>query len=301
MSTDAARALLRSLVDYAGLFPPAELPMRAAVAAYASSRSGDDAWMLGRFVLPLAHLEDFERAFDELPGKDRARPWPLAVLGGRNLEVDANRIADFNERRGDEGRQDARIEAIDLKVLSLEDIARAADVLAEPAELYFEVGVKADPSDSLKAIAEVGGRAKVRTGGVSADLFPSVPDLARFLEVCAAEDVAFKATAGLHHPVRSVHPMTAGGQSPAVMMHGFLNVFLAAVLACTHGARADALEPVLCEESPDAFVFDGACVEVKGHRLALEEIASSRQAFALSFGSCSFDEPASDLKALGII
>ena len=69
MSTDAARALLGSLIDYAGLFPPAELPMRAAVARYASSRSGEDAWMLGRFVLPLARLEEFEHAFDELPAR----------------------------------------------------------------------------------------------------------------------------------------------------------------------------------------------------------------------------------------
>ena len=58
---------------------------------------------------------------------------------------------------------------------------------------------------------------------------------------------------------------------------------------------------MLAEESSDAFVFDGAGVTVKGHRLACEEIASARQSFALSFGSCSFDEPTSDLKALGII
>jgi hypothetical protein len=301
VSTDAARALLGSLIDYAGLFPPAELPMRAAVARYASSRSGTDAWMLGRFVLPLARLEDFEHAFDELPASSRAKPWPLAVTSGRNLEVDAMKIVDFNERHGDEGRQDATIDAIEMKVHDLDDIARADDVLAEPAERFFEMAIESDPSEWLAAVAEVGGRAKVRTGGATADLVPSVHDLARFLEVCAAEDVAFKATAGLHHPVRSAYSATADARSPTVVMHGFLNLFLAAVLAYRHRARADALEPVLGEESPDAFVFDGAGVGVKGHRLACEEIASTRRSFALSFGSCSFDEPASDLKALGII
>jgi hypothetical protein len=215
--------------------------------------------------------------------------------------VDAAKIADFNERHGDEGRQDARIEAIDLKVRHLEDIAHAADVLAEPAEQYFEMAIDSDPSDLLAAVAEAGGRAKVRTGGVTGDLVPSVHDLGRFLEACAAEGVAFKATAGLHHAVRSAHRATADARSPAVMMHGFLNLFLAAALACRRDARAEVLEPVLGEESPGAFVFDGAGVTVRGHQLTSEEIASTRQSFALSFGSCSFDEPISDLKALGIV
>jgi hypothetical protein len=301
VSTDAAHALLNSLVDYAGLFPPAELPMRAAVAHYASSRSGKEAWMLGRFVLPLARLEEFEHAFDERPASNRAKPWPLAVIGGKNLEGDAKTLIDFNKRHGDEGRQDARIEAIDLKVHGLDDIAHAADVLTEPADRFFEMAIESDPSEWLAAVAEVGGRAKVRTGGVIVGLFPSVHNLGRFLDVCAAEDVAFKATAGLHHAVRSVHRATGDEQSQTVMMHGFLNLFLAAVLAYRHDARADALESVLYEESSDAFVFDGAGVTVKGHRLACEEIASTRQSFALSFGSCLFDEPISDLKALGVI
>jgi hypothetical protein len=301
VSTDAARALLGSLVDYAGLFPPAELPMRAAVARYASGRSGKEAWMLGKFVLPLARLEEFESAFDELPAGNRATPWPLAVIGGRNLDVDMKTIAGFNERHRGEGRPDARVEAIDLKPRSLDDIARTVDVLTGPVELFLELAIESDPSESLAAVAGVGGCAKVRTGGIAADLFPSVRDLGRFLEICAAEDVPFKATAGLHHPVRSAHPIKDDGQSPTVTMHGFLNLFVAATLAYRYGARADALEEVLGEKSPGAFVFDDTGVAVKDQRLAYEEITSTRQSFALSFGSCSFDDPISDLKALGIL
>jgi hypothetical protein len=84
-------------------------------------------------------------------------------------------------------------------------------------------------------------------------------------------------------------------------MHGFLNLFVAATLAYRYGARADALEEVLGEQSPGAFEFDDTGVAVKGQRLAYEEITSTRQSFALSFGSCSFDDPISDLKALGIL
>ena len=163
------------------------------------------------------------------------------------------------------------------------------------------MAVGSGPADWVAAVAEVGGRAKVRTGGITADLFPSVRDLGRFLEACAAAGVPFKATAGLHHAVRSVHQVTADPHSPAVMMHGFLNLFLAAVVARGRDAPADALESVLGEESPDAFVFDAAGVIVKGRRVASEEIVTARQSFALSFGSCSFDEPTSELKALAVI
>ncbi len=301
MSTSTARALLGSLVDYAGLFPPAELQMPAAVARYASCRSGSDAWMLGRFVLPLGRLGEFDRALGERPAGDRVTPWPLVVIGDGTLDADAKTIVGFNERRGREDGPDARIEAIDLKVGSLDDVARTADVQIGSVELFFEIGTGVDPSEMLAAVASVGGRAKIRTGGVTADLFPAARDLGRFLEVCAAEDVAFKATAGLHHPLRSAHQATADERAPTVMMHGFLNLFLAAILAYSHRARAESLESVLDEESPGAFVFDDAGVDVKGHRLACEEIASARESFALSFGSCSFDEPTSDLRRLGII
>lgn len=299
--TDAARALLESLIDDAGLFPPAELTMRAALAGHAAHRSGEDAWMLGRFVVPLVRLDEFERAFDGLPAGARARPWRLAALGSGSPSADARTIAAFNARHGDAGRRDATIESIDVTVGGPDDTARAAEALPGPVERYFELAIDTDPTGTLAAIAAVGGRAKIRTGGVTADRFPSARLLARFVVASAAAGVAFKATAGLHHPVRSAHPAGAGGRGPIVVMHGFLNLFLAAALARAHGAREDVLVPVLDEESAGAFAFDGEWVRVAGRSLARDEIASARRSFALSFGSCSFDDPISELKALGVI
>ncbi len=298
---NAARTLLTSLIDYAGLFPPAELQMRAAVPRYAAHRAGPHAWIVGRFVLPLAQIDEFERIFDELPAEHRAAPWSLAVLGGRNLDVDVRKIVDFNRRHGDEGRQDARIDAIDLKVHSLEDIARAADVVAEPAEVYFEISIGSDPHDRLAAVAAAGGRAKVRTGGVSAELFPAVPDLARFLSVCAGERVPFKATAGLHYAIRGTHPVSPDRNAVPVLMHGFLNVFVAAALAYTDRTGKEVLEAVLSEQSAGAFAFDATGVEVHGRRLTCEDIALARRRFAISYGSCSVDQPIQELEALGLI
>ena len=56
------RSLLTGLVDYAGLFPPAELAMAQAVEKYASYRKGAHTWMLGRFVLPVPRLEEFAKS-----------------------------------------------------------------------------------------------------------------------------------------------------------------------------------------------------------------------------------------------
>ena len=301
MTTLAARALLVTLIDYAGLFPPAELPMAEAVSAYAAARSGREAWMLGRFVLPLARLEEFERAAGALPGGRAPTAWPLSVIGSGDGRADAATIAAFNGPRDDAARPDARIEAIEMRVDGPRAVAGAADLAGGLAERFFELDISSDPSATLAAVARAGGRAKVRTGGVTADRFPSVGELARFLESCAAARVAFKATAGLHHPLRSAHAPTGDGRSQPVVMHGFLNVMLAAALAFDGGARAADLEPVLAEPSPAAFAFDAAGVVVKGRRLTVEALASARRSFALSFGSCSFDDPVSELKALGIL
>jgi hypothetical protein len=298
---NSARTLLTSLIDYAGLFPPAELQMRAAVPRYAAYRTGRHAWMVGRFVLPLAQIDEFEHVFDDLPAPDREASWPLAVLGGKSLDADARKVVDFNRRHGDEGRRDARIEAIDLKVHSLDDIARAADVLSEPAEVYFEIPITSDPRERLAAVASAGGRAEVRTGGVSAEMFPSVADLARFLQSAAAAHVPFKATAGLHYPVRSEHPVGGNGHGPVVMMHGFLNVFVAATLAHADRVGLDLLEAVLGEQSPSAFAFDANGVDVHGRRLSCEDLAQARRSFALSYGSCSIEQPIEGLTALGLI
>ena len=41
------------LIDYAGLFPPANLSLEAAINNYRNYINSDDSWMLGPFVLPV--------------------------------------------------------------------------------------------------------------------------------------------------------------------------------------------------------------------------------------------------------
>ena len=138
----------------------------------------------------------------------------------------------------------------------------------------------------------------MRTGGLTPDAFPAPGDLARWISRCAAARVPFKATAGLHHPLRSVQRCTYQPDSPTALMHGFVNVFLAAALLWHGGSEAAAIA-TLEEQSPGAFHFDDQCAAWHGHRLTTAQIREARERFAISFGSCSFEEPISDLQQLG--
>jgi len=218
---EALAELLRGLIDYAGLFPPAALDLPTAVRKYRAYRSGPYGWMLARFVIPA------ERAA-EAPAD-----LPLSVIA-----------------------PDKKSE-------------RAGEVE------YVEIPLAADP-------AGLGARAKIRTGGLSADAYPSPLDLAGFLHRAAAARVPFRATAGLHHPL------------PSPPMHGFVNLFLAAALVWHGGREADALATL--RETDFRFDRDAAW---GAYRLTAAQIRSARAEFAISFGSCSFEEPIGDLKELG--
>jgi hypothetical protein len=184
-----------------------------------------------------------------------------------------------------------------LAVLADADEPRAAvieskRIIRAARPVYCEV-----PIADLDEVKRTGGFAKLRTGGVKPEAIPAVGDVAGFILACAERRIAFKATAGLHHPVRAPHPLTYEADAPHAVMHGFLNVFLAAALAW-HGDRD--IEPVLAETDPAAFRFDD-WAHWRDRSLDAAQVWDVRQHFAHSFGSCSFDEPVRDLEALGLL
>jgi hypothetical protein len=149
-------------------------------------------------------------------------------------------------------------------------------------------------------VAGCGRRGKIRTGGETADKFPAPESVIEFIRLCAEANVPFKATAGLHHPLRSVHWFTYQPDSPSGIMHGFVNVFLAAAFVRTGMETALAVQ-LLEEQSAEAFHFDLDGVSWRKHRLSRREIEAARQRFAVSFGSCSFTEPVDDLKSIRLL
>ncbi len=298
---DALHALLEHSVDYAGLFPPAGLDMATAVRNYASYRASDDAWALGRFVVPAGRLDEFETAAaGQLPSVPATAPWRLSALLGPALSDDVKRVGEFNCRHAAEGAAAMTVDVVELKADSVEGIAAATADLPRHFQPYVEIPIDNDPGDLVSAIGKSGARAKVRTGGVTADAFPRSSDLVRFLQRCVSHGVPFKATAGLHHPLRAEYRLTYAPDGPTGTMYGFLNLFLAA--AFLRGGLGEAEATRLLEErSMQAFRFGPGELIWQGHRLDLESVGRVRREIIMAFGSCSFTEPMADLRALGLL
>lgn len=294
------RALLSGIVDYAGLFPPAGLDMPTSVENYARYRDGDHAWMLGRFVVPVSRFDEF--LDDARPYlRSAADPWRASAIVGGDVEGDLARVAAFNQANGG-----ALVDAVEVKAgdpAAVETIARA---LPGGVRAFVEVAAASDPEPMIRALAEartgsrVRLRAKIRTGGVTPEAIPAVEDVARFIRRCYASDVAFKATAGLHHPVRAEQALSYEDGAPRSVMHGFLNVFLTAVF-CFNGLGAVDAPRLLSLQSADEWHFDDGGVAWEDYRMSVAEIERVRRRFAISFGSCSFEEPVVDLRHLGLL
>jgi hypothetical protein len=291
----AIRVLLRNSIDYAGLFPPAALDMRSAVENYAGYRAGEGAWALGRFVLPVSRLDElWEAASGFIRTSAAHQPWQLAGLAGSDLERDLAAIAEFNQRE-----RNARVDTIEFKAGTIAALQGAMHRVPDHLQAYIEIPIEHDPESLVAAVAKVGARAKVRTGGVTSDAFPVPEDLTRFLAACIRTPVAFKATAGLHHPLRAEYRLTYAPDSSSCAMFGFLNLFLATAFLRA-GMHPENGMRVLEERNPSAFRIDSREVRWGDHRLDLEDLRRAREVI-VSFGSCSFIEPLSELHALHLL
>ena len=286
----AARALLGRILEYAGLFPPASLEIESALRNYQRYAETDEFWLLGGFVLPASRLAEFAGAFERVWGSERERPWTLSVVcAGENAD-DVRAIEEFQQGAVFIGSLEAK--AADARAAKdvLERLPAARARYVEfPPERAGEV---------LPVLAEYGARAKLRTGGLTADAIPPVEKVEQFLLACGRERVAWKATAGLHHAVRGVRALTGDSSSPRAAMHGFVNLFLAGALAF-FGADERALVKTLSEEDAAAFKLDDDVIRWHDNVLIADQMEQVRSEFAISFGSCSFEEPVEDLKAMG--
>ncbi len=297
---NASGVLLRELIDYAGLFPPASLSMAESVANYAAYLESRWNWILGRFIVPVARLGEFEKQLSELPVSPRegASNWRLSALMGADAAGDVSRIHEFNLQGVKPGRR-AVIEAVEVKAASPAEVAHLSALIPSDLKAYFEIPIS-NSEECVTAIAGFGRRAKIRTGGETPDKFPTPANVVDFIRLCLASNVPFKATAGLHHPLRSVHRLTYQSDSPSGMMHGFINVFLAGAFLRA-GLEAELAVQLLEASSSSAFQFAADGVRWREHHLGLNEIAAARRDFAISFGSCSFTEPIDDLQLLHLL
>lgn len=293
--------LLRSAIDYAGLFPPAGLDMRSAVDNYATYLAGENSWALGRFVVPVDRLPEFEAAAEtHYRFGVTGRPWQLAALAGSNLPTDLEAIAGFNGRHRSTSKSMVVVDTLEVKASALGVIEDTMHRIPEDLQVYVEIPVDPEPARLLDVIGGSRLRAKVRTGGVTPEAFPNSLNLIRFMRACIGANVPFKATAGLHHPLRAEYRLTYAADSARCSMFGFLNLFLAAAFLSAGMDERNALE-VLEEKTPGAFQVERAEIRWRSNRLGLTDLLRARQDVIISFGSCSFTEPISELQALYLL
>jgi hypothetical protein len=293
----AIEALLTGLIDYAGLFPPAKLDMATAVRNFLADRRGVHAFMLSRFICPAARLGELAPL---LPPEESV---PLSILAAGPGELPSLRsFLDAHAPRVSLGGLETKLPADPAAAgPSARAFASAVGEAGLPAvPMAFEASFPGDwrgPAALVtKALAAVpGAMLKVRCGGEKPAAFPTALQLACAVAACRDAGLPFKATAGLHHPVRGVR------SDAGVTMHGFLNLFGGAVLAKVHRLADTRLAEILASEDRRTFWFRAGRFGWGGLSASAEEIARARAALATSFGSCSFAEPTADLAALGFL
>jgi len=308
----SVRAFLSEIIDYAGLFPPAKLPMESALRNYLEYRSGPEGWMLGRFVCPSVRLDELETSLGERTTADG--PLRLSVLGRggeslahflENLRADREAIENLETRHSNRvvvEALEARLPAAERLPSSAEELAtyfqEAERLLGTARPIAYEVPSDPGRPETVIRIAHGlrgrgGAGLKIRCGGLDAAAVPTVDQVVANLLACRDAGLPLKATAGLHQPFR--HHDAALGTNP----HGFLNLFGAGVLAHARRIGDAHVREILIDEDPTSFQFTADGFNWKELRATVNEIHEARRKTITSFGSCSFEEPRDALRALG--
>lgn len=302
-------AFLNRLIDYAGLFPPANLPLQSAIEKYSAYQNGEDSWMMGPFVLPVSQLNQIE---SHLHLFSKERLLPLSITSGRSCSEEEC-IEQYKEglqsisNFADACSNQVKVELLEVplppivpSLKLLQEIANGAETLGVHAfcevllvdDWKKHVAATLDVMELHNSSTETWLGVKLRTGGVQADMFPSPEQVAFVIAACRDRRLPMKFTAGLHHPIRMYR------EELHTRMHGFLNIFMAGLLSHSQNLEIKQIEEILLDEDTKSFSIEEECLIWKHFSIHSKEISRLREKALLSFGSCSFDEPRIELMNL---
>jgi hypothetical protein len=303
------KALVTNLIDYAGIFPPAKLPLREAFPKYLEYRNGKYNWMLSRFIIPAALLPELGKLLDDIVIEDTEKiPLSIIVRGKEDdLKDDLDALTRFNSKYG--GRFTADVFEIKLpdtdNVFSFMAAVNKSITgsLEYEARFFFEGGTSLKgieaAAEALRKYNDEDGHTpagfKLRTGGEVSSAYPSPETAARVLKACKDFKLPFKATAGLHHPYRHYN------EGAKAHMHGFINLFGAAAMLDYHNIDEDKVLAMVNDENAGNFNFRDEELEWNGLTIPTGKITLARKEFCISYGSCSFYEPVEDLQRLNLL
>lgn len=257
--------------------------------------------MLGSFVLPIAK---FDEAKNYLSQFDPKHPLRISALGAKPESASAFRETLIGYMRAMRELVKSRSAVLSITQLEMPlpsdvDAALILDArsILEGLPVFWETPADAAErtiallaeNDSDKTLGF-----KLRTGGVTADAFPTSAQIARALVAAAKCSVPIKFTAGLHHPLRMFR------SEVETKMHGFMNVLGAGVFAAEHKWDEEKTVAMLEDEDVSNFSFAEDSFAWRESKVATGQIKTHRKLIS-SFGSCSFEEPRQDLRALNFL
>lgn len=274
-------SLLARLIDDAALFPPGNATVPDAVRLHLEGRSSDHADLVGLFLCPASRLPEL---ITELIKVKPAKPVELSLVIDTGLGGVPKALSIV----------ESRAELLALRMVEMPAPTDVDEVWLERVSEFVPEDVirVIEPRrgavgwlDGIQKVIEHGSWPKLRCGGLSAENFPSIDEVAEFLAVINAGGASFKATAGLHNAVR--HTADTG-----FTHHGFLNLLVATgrLLA---GAGAEDVRAALAST-------DGKALAQEAQNMTEHEALSVRGVFA-SYGSCSLTDPVADLEELGLL
>jgi len=310
-------ALLGNIVDYAGTFPPAALPLEAALHEAATCRDElRHPWLYSKMALPMNLLTTLSAKLLSDQGSN-GTPWLFTALGtpipensnrdefARVVEWDLRELGRFNDRGFESsGRHWAiayetklPVEAVKANTASeilkfLEPALVRFSAVRPSVTAYFEVPLDSPQGDTLvRLVADAlcewttdhetlpTPGIKIRTGG---KVLPSAESLASAVIACTSRRLRFKATQGLHHAI--------SGKSG----FGFVNLFSSLALAQALGEEAfgpSQVEKCLQSTSTLEFQFLPNSFRWNSFEIEVEALEAARRLHGASFGSCSIKEP----------
>jgi hypothetical protein len=304
MPAESLCALLADSIDYAGMFPPCSLDLERAFMNQAQYVRSQDAWMLNAFVLSVGQ---FSAAKQILSQFDPQHPLRVSALGPKTDNAAAFRETLVETNAAIHSFSAHNVDLISINQLEMflprdVDLALLKEARSIIGNLPAFWEASADKAEqTIGLLAEHNSDAdvptfgfKLRTGGVTADAFPTSMQIAKALVAPATHQVPIKFTAGLHHPIRQFR------DEVKAKMHGFLNVLGSAVLAAEHKWDEKQTAAMLDDEDPKSFLFNDEFFAWREWKINIKRLKDRRK-FVTSFGSCSFDEPRQDLRALNLL
>ena len=302
--TESLSRLINQPIDYAGLFPPAKLAMKAALEGYRSVMESESAWIVNRFVIAGSQLADGAEIWREMREETDDRVPATVVCKSLTTGATASESLLREQALIKEQVGCFDFSAMEIKLPLGDEFSGCAGALKKSykwfAEREIDVYVELPWGEGMiEAMAELASEIegvgfKARLGGVKKEQFPSVDQVTAFICEVAGFEAPFKFTAGLHEPVRYYD------KELDCHHHGFLNVFVASALAMIQHATPAEVKRTLEIEDGKQFRFTDQAVESPAGSLSLKDIDEWWLYFG-GYGSCTYDEPIEGLRKLGLI